>query len=78
MLVTRPRDQAAELVDRLTALGAEPVEAPMIRIVPPDDPDPLLRAADDPAAFDWIVFTSANAVEAFMTALLDGTATCAR
>ena len=47
VLVTRPRDQAAELVDRLTALGAEAIEAPMIRIVPPDDPDPLLRAAAD-------------------------------
>jgi len=72
VLVTRPRDQAAELVDLLTAYGAESIEAPMIRMAPPEDPDPLLRAAADPAQFDWIVFTSANAVEAFMTALLDG------
>jgi uroporphyrinogen III methyltransferase/synthase len=72
VLVTRPRDQSAELVERLTAQGAEAVEAPMIRILPPDDPGPLLRAAADPAVFDWIVFTSANAVESFMTALLDG------
>lgn len=73
VLVTRPRDQAAELVDQLVALGADPILAPMIRIVPPDDPGPLQRAADDAAFFDWIVFTSANSVEAFMTALLDGT-----
>jgi uroporphyrinogen III methyltransferase / synthase len=72
VLVTRPREQAAELVDRLSALGAEPVEAPMIRIVPPDDLGPLRRAAAEPDAFDWIVFTSANAVEAFMAVLLDG------
>ena len=72
VLVTRPREQAAELVDRLSALGADPVEAPMIRIVPPDDLTPLRRAAAEPDAFDWIVFTSANAVEAFMTVLLDG------
>ena len=72
VLVTRPREQAAELVDLLTALGADSVEAPMIRMAPPEDPDPLLRAAAKPEAFDWIVFTSANAVEAFMTALLDG------
>jgi uroporphyrinogen III methyltransferase / synthase len=45
VLVTRPRDQAAEMVDRLTVLGAEAIEAPMIRIMPPHDPDPLLRAA---------------------------------
>lgn len=72
VLVTRPREQAAELVDRLTALGAESIEAPMIRMAPPDDPDPLLRAAANPEDFDWIIFTSANAVDAFMTALLDG------
>ena len=72
VLVTRPRDQAAEMVDRLTVLGAESIEAPMIRIVPPHDPDPLLRAAASAGAFDWIVFTSANAVESFMTAFLDG------
>ena len=72
VLVTRPRDQAVELVEQLESLGAEAVEAPMIRIAPPEDPGPLLAAAGAPDAFDWIVFTSANAVESFMTALLDG------
>ena len=73
VLITRPRDQAAEMVDRLSILGAEAIEAPMIRIVPPEDLGSLRRAADVVEAFDWIVFTSANAVEAFMSALLDGT-----
>jgi uroporphyrinogen III methyltransferase/synthase len=73
VLVTRPREQAAELVDLLAELGAEAVEAPMIRIAPPDDDGPLQEAAAKPGEFDWIVFTSANAVDAFMTALLDGT-----
>ena len=41
VLVTRPREQAAELVELLEALGAEAIEAPMIRIVPPDDYGPL-------------------------------------
>ncbi|HVG72941.1 MAG TPA: uroporphyrinogen-III C-methyltransferase [Vicinamibacterales bacterium] len=70
VLVTRPREQAHDLVERLNALGADTVEAPMIRITPPDDPAPLLQAAEDPSAFDWIIFTSANSVEGFMTALL--------
>ena len=35
ILVTRAKEQAAELSDQLAALGAEPVEAPMIRILPP-------------------------------------------
>jgi uroporphyrinogen III methyltransferase/synthase len=61
-----------ELVEQLESLGAEAVEAPMIRIAPPEDPGPLLAAAGAPDTFDWIVFTSANAVESFMTALLDG------
>jgi uroporphyrinogen III methyltransferase/synthase len=72
VLVTRPREQAAELCDRLTALGADAIEAPVIRIAPPEDRAPLLAAAATPAAFDWIVFTSANAVDAFMKAFLDG------
>ncbi|HEY6362798.1 MAG TPA: uroporphyrinogen-III C-methyltransferase [Vicinamibacterales bacterium] len=72
VLVTRPRDQAAELVDRLGALGAEPIEAPMIRIMPPDDLGPLRRAGAEPDQFDSIVFTSANAVDAFMAVLLNG------
>jgi len=72
VLVTRPRELAADLSDRLAALGAEPIEAPVIRVAPPEDPGPLLAAAATPAAFDWIVFTSGNAVDAFMRALLDG------
>ncbi len=72
VLVTRPRGQAGELVARLAAAGAEAIEVPMIRIVPPDDPTPLMAAAAASASFDWIVFASANAIDAFMTALLDG------
>jgi uroporphyrinogen III methyltransferase/synthase len=49
VLVTRPRDQAVELVDRLTMLGAEAIEVPLIRIEPPDDRGPL-RAAGAAAA----------------------------
>jgi uroporphyrinogen III methyltransferase/synthase len=70
VLVTRPRDQAAELVDRLEALGAEPIEAAMIRIVPPDDFGPFDDAIAHIAEFNWIIFSSANAVDAFMSRLL--------
>jgi len=72
VLVTRPREQAGELVDRLAALGANTVEAPVIRIAPPEDREPLLQAAAAPDAFDWIIFTSVNAIEAFMKALYEG------
>jgi uroporphyrinogen III methyltransferase/synthase len=69
ILVTRPKEQAAELVDLLEALGAETIEAPMIRILPPEDPAPLDAACARAGDFDWIVFTSANAVDSFMTRL---------
>src|SRR5437762_2756543 len=69
VLVTRPRGQAEELVERVESLGGEAILAPMIRIVPPDDLEPLQRAASAAGEFDWIVFTSSNAVEAFMGAL---------
>ena len=70
VLVTRPREQAAELCDALAALGAETIEAPTIRIVPPEDPAPLHDVVSRAGEFDWIVFSSGNAVQAFMTALL--------
>ena len=69
VLVTRPRDQAAELVERLTMLGADAIQAPLIRIEPPTDSAPLLAAAATPDAFDWIVFSSGNAAQAFMLAV---------
>jgi uroporphyrinogen III methyltransferase/synthase len=72
IVVTRSREQAGELVDLLESLGAEPIEAPMIRIAPPGDYGPLDRAIADAGTFDWIVFTSANAVDAFMRRLKSG------
>lgn len=71
VLVTRPREQAAELVDRLTSLGAEAIASPLIRVTPPDDWEPLRSAAAAADTYDWIVFTSANAVASFMKALLE-------
>jgi uroporphyrinogen III methyltransferase/synthase len=70
--VTRPKQQALDLVERLEACGAQAIEAPMIRIAAPEDDAPLDEVCARAGEFDWIVFTSANAVEAFMTALLDG------
>jgi uroporphyrinogen III methyltransferase / synthase len=72
IVVTRSREQAAELVEMLEDLGAEAIEAPAIRVGPPDNLEPLDRAAADVASFDWIVFTSANGVDHFMRRLLAG------
>jgi uroporphyrinogen III methyltransferase / synthase len=72
VLVTRPREQASELVERLESMGAEAIEAPMIRIVPPDDYGPLDEVCGRVGSFDWIVFSSANAVDALFGRLLAG------
>ena len=61
-----------ELVDQLEAVGAEVIEAPMLRIAPPDDYGPLDEACAHAGAFDWIIFSSTNAVDAFMDRLLRG------
>src|SRR5438128_2661962 len=70
VLITRTREQASALSERLRALGAIPVEFPTIRIVPPSDWQQLdtalkrlyiLDASGQPY-YDWLVLTSANGV----------------
>ena len=70
IVVTRSREQAGELMDMLEERGAEAIPAPTIRIAPPEDTDALDRACTEAGSFDWIVFTSANAVDCFMQRLL--------
>jgi len=69
VLVTRPRDQAADFSDRLVALGARVITVPLIEIRPAPDAQALELAAASAGRFDWVVFTSVNAVDAFMGAL---------
>lgn len=70
ILVTRPREQAGEMSELIESLGGEAIEAPFIRIVPPEDYAELDAACAAIREFDWLVFSSANAVEAFMQRLL--------
>ena len=70
IVVTRPREQAAELIEQIEAMGAEAIQAPMIQVIPPDDYGPLDAACRDVATFDLIVFSSANAVDSFVQRLL--------
>src|SRR5690606_15727847 len=70
IVVTRSREQAGELIEMLEERGAEAIVAPAIRILPPDDPSSLERACADASRYDWLVFTSGNAVDAFMERLL--------
>ncbi|MFQ5342093.1 MAG: uroporphyrinogen-III synthase, partial [Anaerolineae bacterium] len=65
VLVTRPPHQAGPFSDKLRALGAEPVEFPTIGIAPAEDSGPLDQAIAQIGSYDWVVFTSANAVAPF-------------
>jgi uroporphyrinogen III methyltransferase / synthase len=65
IVVTRPREQAGELVESLEQLGASVIEAPTVRIVPPEDFGPLDQACAEVSGYDWVVFTSANGVDYF-------------
>lgn len=69
IVVTRAVHQAEELAAPLRALGAEVILLPVIGIAPPLDPEPLRQAAANANAYDWIIFTSANAVSAFASHL---------
>ena len=64
VLVTRAAHQAGKLSDALRALGAEPVEVPVLEIGPPENLEPLDAALRKLATYDWLIFTSANAVRA--------------
>jgi uroporphyrinogen III methyltransferase/synthase len=63
--ITRPREQAAALADRLEALGARVSLLPSIRIAPIEDPAPLDAAIAHLSSYDWLIFTSVNGVRAF-------------
>jgi len=65
VLVTRAPHQASALAEELRALGAEPLLLPTIELAPPLSWQPLDEACAKLGHFDWLLFTSANAVEAF-------------
>ncbi len=74
VIITRSRDRrSSALSARIEALGGQPIEVASIAIVPADDLGPLRDAlrslsntnknTNTQKPFDWIIFTSANAVE---------------
>lgn len=69
ILVTRPKHQAAELVERFTELGARVLVQPAIEIGPPDEPSAVDAALDRLDEFQWLVFSSSNGVEFFLDRL---------
>jgi len=64
VVITRSAEQSQPLLAALRERGAHPILLPMITLAPPDD----LRSLDDSlgrmSEYDWVIFTSQNAVRA--------------
>ena len=64
ILVGRARHQASALSKDLRKLGAEVIEIPFIEIRSPRSFRPLDSALNDIFAYDWLILTSVNGVDA--------------
>jgi uroporphyrinogen III methyltransferase/synthase len=72
VVVTRTRQQASVMVERLAALGATVIELPVIAIEDPDDDGAALASAavrTVQGSYRWVVVTSPNAAARFLDAL---------
>jgi uroporphyrinogen III methyltransferase / synthase len=64
--ITRAAGNAEEFAQKLRTLGAEAIEFPTIRSTAPDSYEMIDRAIARIGSFDWLIFTSATGVEAFV------------
>jgi uroporphyrinogen III methyltransferase/synthase len=67
IVVTRTREQASQLSKQLADLGADVLEIPTIKILPPSDDrkHEIVDALLELNSYNWLVFTSPNGVTAF-------------
>ncbi len=65
IIVTRARAQASDFAECLEAYGAEVIQFPTIETRPIPNNVRLGRAIDQLATYNWVIFTSVNAVEYF-------------
>jgi len=69
-MVTRAASQSSEIATLFSNRGATVLEVPSLEIVPPSSYAPLDAAIAELSSYDWLVLTSANAVDYFMGRLL--------
>jgi uroporphyrinogen III methyltransferase/synthase len=69
VLVTRAKTQAGKLVTALEGYGATVLTMPVIRLADPPDWGPVDTSIAQLDSYDWVVFSSANAVERFVRRL---------
>lgn len=71
IIVTRAREQAGVLVQKLSALGANCLERPTIKVAPPKNWRSLDHAIDHLDQYSWLIFTSVNGVRFFFKRLFE-------
>jgi uroporphyrinogen III methyltransferase/synthase len=64
IVITRAALQSSELVEELSRSGAIPILLPLVTFAAPEDYAPLDAALVQWRRFDWVMFTSAYAVQA--------------
>ncbi|MFH7242364.1 MAG: uroporphyrinogen-III C-methyltransferase [Spirulina sp.] len=71
ILITRAAGQNSPFADLLTAQGAQVIELPALEIRPPASWDAVDQSIAEIGSFDWLILTSANAVNFFLDRLLE-------
>jgi uroporphyrinogen III methyltransferase/synthase len=66
IVITRAPEQSVELAQTLRGLGAEVLSLPMVHFTGPPQSSELDAAIEALEEFDWLLFTSANAVRFFL------------
>jgi uroporphyrinogen-III synthase len=67
VVITRAALQSSELFETLSSRGAIPISLPLVSFAVPQDYAPIDAALLQWDQFDWVIFTSANAVQAVVT-----------
>lgn len=65
VVITRARSQSDPFGQALVEGGFEPVYFPVIEIRPAEDRSELAEAIRNIGSYDWVIFTSVNAVDIF-------------
>lgn len=69
IVITRARAQAETLARQIEELGGEVFEFPTIEICPPESFAAFDDAVAKIEAYDWLIFTSVNSIEPFLSRL---------
>ncbi|NWJ45285.1 MAG: uroporphyrinogen-III synthase [Chloroflexi bacterium] len=65
IVVTRAKEQSGGLLEHLREIGADALEFPVIKTVPPETWDEIDGVIAELSTYNWVVFTSVNGVEYF-------------